>query len=77
MRTTFRGGVHPLHASHEGKAPTRGQAIIDYVADTVTIMMGMHLGAPSTPTVQARNAMYPGERNSRCDASFENAPDVV
>ena len=27
--------------------------------------------------MQARNAMYPGERNSRCDASFENTPDVV
>jgi len=27
--------------------------------------------------VQPRNAIYPGERNSRCDASFENTPDVV
>ena len=59
---TFRGGVHPLHASHEGKAPTRGQAIIDYVADTVTIMMGMHLGAPSTPTVQVGDHVKMGQQ---------------
>ena len=49
---TFRGGVHPLHEVHEGKGPTRGEAVRDYVAGTVTILMGMHLGAPSTPCVQ-------------------------
>ena len=53
---TFRGGVHPLHGSHEGKAATRDVPVRDYVADTVTILMGMHLGAPSTPCVQ------PGDR---------------
>jgi hypothetical protein len=26
---------------------------------------------------QARNAMYSSERNFRCDANFENIPDVV
>ena len=56
IRRTFRGGVHPLHEAHEGKAPTRGEAVRDYVAGTVTILMGMHLGAPSTPCVK------PGDR---------------
>ena len=36
-----------------------------------------HVPSRSTPTVQSRNAMYPGKRNSRCDASFENTPDEV
>ncbi|MBR2699834.1 MAG: RnfABCDGE type electron transport complex subunit C, partial [Clostridia bacterium] len=49
---TFRGGVHPLHEAHEGKSPTSGVATRDFNAKAVSIMMGMHLGAPSTPCVQ-------------------------
>lgn len=49
---TFRGGVHPLHEAHEGKSPTSGKAVRDFNAKAVTILMGMHLGAPSTPCVQ-------------------------
>ena len=49
---TFRGGVHPLHEIHEGKSPTRDVPVRDYNAKAVTILMGMHLGAPSTPCVQ-------------------------
>lgn len=49
---TFRGGVHPLHGAHEGKSPTSGKAVRDFNAKAVTILMGMHLGAPSTPCVQ-------------------------
>ena len=59
---TFRGGVHPLHGAHEGKSPTRGQAVIDYTAETVTILMGMHLGAPSTPTVQVGDHVKLGQQ---------------
>lgn len=58
---TFRGGVHPLHRSHEGKAATSGSATRDYVADTVTILMGMHLGAPSTPCVQVGERVKLGQ----------------
>ena len=58
---TFRGGVHPLHGSHEGKAPTRGEAVRDYIAQTVTILMGMHLGAPSTPCVQVGDHVKLGQ----------------
>ena len=58
---TFRGGVHPLHGAHEGKGPTRGVPVRDYVADTVTILMGMHLGAPSTPCVQAGDRVKLGQ----------------
>jgi len=49
---TFRGGVHPLHEIHEGKSPTRDVPVRDFNAKAVTILMGMHLGAPSTPCVQ-------------------------
>ena len=59
---TFRGGVHPLHGVHEGKAATCGQAVIDYTAETVTIQMGMHLGAPSTPTVQVGDHVKLGQQ---------------
>ena len=58
---TFRGGVHPLHRSHEGKAPTRDLAIKDYTAETVSILMGMHLGAPSTPCVQVGDHVKLGQ----------------
>ena len=49
---TFRGGVHPLHEVHEGKSPTSGVPVRDFNAKAVSILMGMHLGAPSTPCVQ-------------------------
>lgn len=55
-RRTFRGGVHPLHRAHEGKAPTRGEAVREFTAKRVTILTGMHIGAPSEPCVK------PGER---------------
>ena len=61
MKKTFRGGVHPLHGSHEGKAPTRDKAVREYIPDTVTIMMGMHLGAPSTPCVQKGDRVKVGQ----------------
>ena len=61
MKKTFRGGVHPLHGSHEGKAPTRDKAVKDYIPDSVTIMMGMHLGAPSTPCVQKGDKVKLGQ----------------
>ena len=58
---TFRGGVHPLHRAHEGKGPSRGLPVRDFTAKTVTIQMGMHLGAPSTPCVQVGDHVKLGQ----------------
>ncbi len=41
-----------MHDVHEGKLPTRDLPIRDFTTDTVCILMGMHLGAPSSPCVQ-------------------------
>ncbi|MGJ4851042.1 electron transport complex subunit RsxC [Bacillota bacterium Meth-B3] len=60
-RGTFRGGVHPLHGTHEGKLPTRDKPIRDFVSDRVTILMGMHLGAPSSPCVQKGDKVKLGQ----------------
>ncbi|MBE5807637.1 MAG: electron transport complex subunit RsxC [Clostridiales bacterium] len=60
-KRTFRGGVHPLHREHEGKGPTRGVAVREYIPDTVTIMMGMHIGAPSTPCVKKGDHVKVGQ----------------
>ena len=60
-KRTFRGGVHPLHSTHEGKAPTRGKEVKNYVPDSVAIMMGMHLGAPSKPCVKVGDKVKIGQ----------------
>ncbi|NLG24949.1 MAG: electron transport complex subunit RsxC, partial [Clostridiales bacterium] len=60
-KATFRGGVHPLRARHEGKAPTRGLPVREYAARQVTIPMGMHLGAPSIPCVKPGDAVRVGQ----------------
>ena len=49
---SFKGGIHPLHALHEGKRATSGLPVRDFVSDTVCLAMDMHLGAPSTPCVK-------------------------
>lgn len=41
-----------MHSLHEGKLPTKDIPVRDFASDTVCILMGMHLGAPSTPCVQ-------------------------
>lgn len=48
---TFRGGIHPLHDSHEGKEATRLQPIKPYVPQSVCIPVNMHIGVPSIPIV--------------------------
>jgi len=48
---TFRGGIHPLHDTHEGKEATRMQPIKPYVPQSVCIPVNMHIGAPSKPIV--------------------------
>ena len=58
---TFRGGVHPLRDRGGGKLQTRGEPVREYVAKTVTVLMGMHLGAPSAPCVQAGDRVKLGQ----------------
>ncbi len=60
-KLSFRGGIHPLHASHEGKGPTRGKAVRAFVSDSVCIPMDMHLGAPSTPCVKKGDHVLMGQ----------------
>lgn len=61
MPRTFRGGVHPLHSSHEGKPLSSGSAIRELIPSSVVIPVGMHLGAPSTPCVQKGDRVLLGQ----------------
>ncbi|MEG0145398.1 MAG: electron transport complex subunit RsxC [Clostridia bacterium] len=60
-KKTFHGGVHPLGRSHEGKGPTRDVPVRAFAADRVTILMGMHLGAPSAPCVKKGDKVKIGQ----------------
>ena len=51
MKKSFTGGVHPLHSSGEGKPLSVGCAVRVFSPGRVTLPVGMHLGAPSTPCV--------------------------
>lgn len=59
--STFSGGVHPLKSQHEGKSPTRDLPIREFVAKSVCIPMGMHLGAPSAPCVKKGDIVKLGQ----------------
>ncbi|MDD3919713.1 MAG: electron transport complex subunit RsxC [Eubacteriales bacterium] len=61
QKRTFQGGVHPMHGAHEGKRPTKDIPIREFVSDTVCILMGMHLGAPSTPCVAVGDHVKVGQ----------------
>ncbi len=61
MANTFRGGVKPLHHVHEGKPLAKDMAIEPFLASTVVIPMGMHLGAPSTPCVAKGDRVLVGQ----------------
>lgn len=58
---SFKGGIHPLRARHEGKAGTTGKAIREFVSDAVCIPMDMHLGAPSVPVVKKGDRVLIGQ----------------
>ena len=58
---TFRGGIHPLHDSHEGKEATRLQPIKPYVPQSVCIPVNMHIGAPSKPIVTKGEHVFMGQ----------------
>ena len=57
----FRGGVHPLKSTHEGKPLTSGKKIRALVPGAVTISMSMHAGAPSEPCVAAGDTVRLGQ----------------
>ena len=61
QKKSFRRGVHPLHRSHEGKAPTRGLPTQEYVSDTVIISMAMNIGAPAKPCVKKGDLVKMGQ----------------
>ena len=47
---TFRGGIHPLHSSGEGKRLTAALPVEPMTAPkTVCIPMAQHIGAPCVP----------------------------
>lgn len=61
MKKTFRGGVHPLRKTGEGKPLTNACSVRAVVPDVVVIPMGMHLGAPGAPCVQKGQRVKLGE----------------
>lgn len=61
MFQTFRGGIHPLHARHEGKTATRDLSIRDFVPEVVCIPLNMHIGAPSLPCVKKGDRVLKGQ----------------
>ncbi len=52
IKRSFKGGVHPLSRTHEGKQLTRNKAAELFDPEVVTIPMNLHLGAPSEPCVK-------------------------
>jgi len=61
QKKSFRGGVHPLHGMHEGKNATAGKAVREFISDSVTIPMAMHIGAPSKPLVKKGDRVLMGQ----------------
>ena len=61
MATSFKGGVHPLQKSHEGKHLTSGSCVKPVSAGVVVIPMSMHLGAPSAPIVSVGDVVKVGQ----------------
>jgi len=61
MKFSFKGGIHPLKEQHEGKIPSREQAIKEFVAEKVLIPMDMHIGAPSEPCVKKGDKVLLGQ----------------
>ncbi|MDO4565503.1 MAG: electron transport complex subunit RsxC [Clostridia bacterium] len=61
MRSTFRGGIHPLARAHEGK-PLSSEAEIRAISPKIVVIpVGMHLGAPSTPCVKKGERVLMGQ----------------
>ena len=61
MKKTFRGGVFPLSHIHEGKKFTEDKKTREVKPAVVTIPVGMHIGAPSSPCVQKGDTVKIGQ----------------
>ena len=60
-KSKFWGGVHPLGEESSGKAPTKGLAVKPFAPKSVRLPMNMHVGAPSSPVVQAGETVRIGQ----------------
>lgn len=60
-KVTFKGGIHPLHASGAGKNLSKDKPIREYVSDSVCIAMNQHIGAPSVPCVKKGDKVLMGQ----------------
>ena len=59
---TFRGGIHPLHSSGEGKRLTAALPVEPMTAPkTVCIPMAQHIGAPCQPLVKVGDRVTVGQ----------------
>lgn len=61
IKRSFKGGVHPLSRTHEGKAATKDAAVREFVPEQVCIPMNLHLGAPSMPCVKKGDRVKLGQ----------------
>lgn len=61
IKRSFKGGVHPLSRTHEGKALTRNEKVREFIPETVCIPMNLHLGAPSKPCVKKGDKVLMGQ----------------
>ena len=71
---TFRGGIHPLHSSGEGKRLTAALPVEPMTAPkTVCIPMAQHIGAPCVPCVAVGEHVKRGQKIGQT-RSFVSAP---
>lgn len=61
FKRSFKGGVHPLSRTHEGKQLTRNKASQAFSPEYVCIPMNLHLGAPSEPCVKKGDIVKLGQ----------------
>lgn len=61
LKRSFKGGVHPLSRTHEGKYLTRNKASQPFSPEYVCIPMNLHLGAPSEPCVSKGDTVKLGQ----------------
>lgn len=61
IKRSFKGGVHPLSRTHEGKQLTRDKAADRFEPEYVSIPMNLHLGAPSDPCVKKGDLVKVGQ----------------
>ena len=58
MKVSFKRGIHPGYAN---KNATKAQPVREFVSDAVSLVMGMHIGAPSQPCVKKGDEVKIGQ----------------